>query len=182
MRVTVKQQMPRRSVVLVGLMGAGKSTVGKRLATRLGMDFFDSDAEIERAAGSSIAHMFADYGEDYFRDGEQKVIKRLLEGPPIVLATGGGAFMSAPVRDEVAKNAVSVWLRAELNTLWDRVKGKPGRPLLDNPDPKAVLKSLIKARYPVYETADVIVDSAPGCPHEAVVDAIIAGLQNIKEK
>lgn len=165
-----------RTVVLVGLMGAGKSTVGRRLAERVNLPFIDSDDEIVKAADLTIPEIFERFGEQYFRDGERKVIARLLDGPPCILATGGGAFLSAEIRAMISDKGVSVWIKADLETLWDRVRDKPGRPLLQGADAKGVLTSLLEARYPVYGKADVVVESAKGHPHSAVVDAIIAGL------
>lgn len=165
-----------RTVVLVGLMGAGKSTVGRRLAERVNLPFIDSDDEIAKAADLTIPEIFARFGEQGFRDGERKVIARLLEGPPCILATGGGAFMADENRALISDKGVSVWINADLETLWDRVRDKPGRPLLETVDPKRVLTELLEARYPVYGKADVTVESAKGHPHGSVVDAIIAGL------
>ncbi len=165
-----------KTLVLVGLMGCGKSSVGRRLAARLGVGFVDSDDEIAAAAGMSIPEVFERFGEPGFRDGEAKVISRLLRGPPRVLATGGGAFISPLVRAEVERVAISVWLRADLDTLWSRVAGKPGRPLLEAQNPRAVLKELMDARYPIYATADFVVDSHAENSHEVVVDGILKGL------
>lgn len=147
-----------RSIVLVGLMGAGKTTIGRRLATRLGLPFVDADVEIERAAGCSIADVFRLYGEAAFRDGERRVIRRLLEGPPMVLATGGGAFMNASTRALVRARAMSVWLRCPLPVLLRRVQGRTHRPLLNEASPRDVLARLITVRHPIYAEADVIVD------------------------
>ena len=162
-----------RSLVLVGLMGAGKTSVGKRLAQLLGVDFTDSDAEIERAAGMTVPDIFARLGEPAFRDGERRVIARLLAERPGVLATGGGAFVEPTTRDEIAAHGTSVWLRAELPLLWDRVRDRPGRPLLQAPDPKAVLSDLLDRRYPIYALADVVVDSRRGASHETMARAIV---------
>ncbi len=162
-----------RSLVLVGLMGAGKTSVGKRLAQLLGVDFTDSDAEIERAAGMTVPDIFARLGEPAFRDGERRVIARLLAERPGVLATGGGAFVEPSTRDEIAAHGTSVWLRAELSLLWDRVRDRPGRPLLQAPDPKAVLSDLLDRRYPIYALADVVVDSRRGASHETMARAIV---------
>ena len=168
-----------RSVVLVGLMGAGKTSVGRRLAARLGLAFRDADAEIERAAGCTIAELFARYGEASFRAGERRVIRRLLSGEPLVLATGGGAFMDADTRAAIRQEAVSVWLRCELSVLLRRVAGRSGRPLLLNADPAAVLARLMAERHPVYAEADVVV----ACGEEALeattarVQAALAGWQ-----
>lgn len=162
-----------RTIVLVGLMGAGKTSVGKRVATMLGVPFVDSDAEIEIAAGMSIPEIFANLGEPAFRDGERKVISRLISGRPCVLATGGGAFVEAETRDEIARHAVSVWIRADVSLLWDRVKGRPGRPLLQQSDPKGVLTRLHRVRAPLYAKADTVVDSRRGASHEAMAAEII---------
>ncbi len=171
----VKQALADCSIVLVGLMGAGKSTVGRRLAARLGMKFRDADNEIEAAAGMSIPDIFAAYGEAHFRDGERRVIDRLLQEETMVLATGGGAYMDPATRASIRDNAVSVWLRADLDTLMRRVRKRSNRPLLQNADPEAVMRRLIDERYPVYAEADVVVESREG-PHEAVVEAIVAAL------
>jgi shikimate kinase len=164
-----------RSIVLVGLMGAGKTTVGRRLARRLGLAFIDADAEIERAAGCSVADIFDIHGEAAFRDGERKVIARLLSGPPHVLATGGGAFLDPQTRKTVRRRAVSVWLRAETPVLLKRVLRRDTRPLLRQGDPAEILDRLVKSRYPVYAEADIVVDSGEG-PHEQVVAAIVEKL------
>src|SRR5262249_21392945 len=151
---------PTRTIVLVGLMGAGKTNIGRRLAQRLGIPFVDADAEIEKAAGCSIADIFAVYGEAVVRGGERRVIARLLEAPPHVLATGGGAFIDETVRAKVRERGVSVWLRAELDTLVQRVARKPEeRPLLAGKDPREVLGRLIEQRYPIYAEADITIDS-----------------------
>ncbi len=152
------QQAGQRSVVLVGLMGAGKTTIGRRLAARLGLPFHDSDAEVERAAGITVAELFARYGEAEFRRGEQGVIRRLLSGPPIVLATGGGAFMDGATRAFVRRQAVSVWLRCSLDVLERRVGFRHHRPLLREGRPRDVLSALMTRRHPVYAEADLVVD------------------------
>jgi len=166
----------RRSVVLVGMMGAGKSSIGRRLATRLGIPFVDADTEIEKAAGMSIAEIFAAHGEPYFRAGEARVIARLLEGGPQVLATGGGAFMNSETRATIRAKGISVWLRATLDVLNRRIKRRGDRPLLKNSDPVDTLKRLIEERYPVYAEADVTVESRD-VPHDTIVDEIVAGLR-----
>lgn len=171
----------RRSIVLVGLMGAGKSTVGRRLAHRLKLPFLDADSEIEAAAGMSISDIFATYGEAHFRDGEVRVIRRLLSQPRHVLATGGGAFMRSETRQAIAENGISVWLRADLDTLVKRVSRRGGRPLLAEGDARETLSGLIAERYPVYALADIIVDTGNG-PHETVVDAIIEKLKTWVER
>ena len=164
-----------RTIALVGLMGAGKSSVGKRLAAQLGLPFCDADEEIEKAAGLSISEIFARYGEAEFRDGERRVIARLLDEPPHVLATGGGAFMNAETRALIKARAISVWLKADVEVLARRVARKDTRPLLAGKDPKAVLTELAAVRYPVYAEADITVESGEG-PHQASVDAVIAAL------
>jgi shikimate kinase len=172
MNETRPTQIPNRTVVLIGMMGAGKSSIGRRLARRLGMTFVDADQEIESAAGCTIPDIFKLYGEAAFREGERKVIGRLLAGPPIILATGGGAFMDDVARAQIKSQGISVWLRAELDILLERVSRRDDRPLLKQGDPKEILTKLIAERYPVYGLADIIVDSGDG-PHELVVEAIV---------
>ena len=166
-----------RTLVLVGLMGAGKTSVGRRLAALLGVPFVDSDTEIAAAAGMSIPEIFASLGEPAFRDGERRVIARLLSGPPGVLATGGGAFIQPRTRGEIAARATSVWLRADVALLWDRVRDRPGRPLLDTRDPRAVLADLDRRRAPIYALADVTVDSRRGASHETMARRIVAAVR-----
>jgi shikimate kinase len=166
----------RRSVVLVGMMGAGKSSIGRRLAMRLGVSFVDADAEIEKAASMSIEEIFSTHGEPYFRAGEARVIVRLLDGGPQVLATGGGAFMNADTRAAIRAKGISVWLRATLDVLSRRIRRRGDRPLLKNDDPMETLKRLIDERHPVYAEAEVTVESRD-VPHDAIVEEIIAGLQ-----
>ena len=172
--------LDRRAIVLVGLMGAGKTTVGWRLAHRLDLEFVDADAEIEKAAGESIPEIFKLRGEQVFREGERKVIARLLENGPQVLATGGGAFMDPQTRGEIADKGISVWLKADIDVLMKRVSKRGNRPLLKTEDPRATMEKLMDERYPVYESADIIVESREG-PHEAVVDAIVAALDDYRE-
>ncbi len=172
---------PARSIVLIGLMGAGKTSVGRRLAARLGVPFVDSDAEIEEAAGQSIPQIFETLGEPAFRSGERRVIARLLAGPPAVIATGGGAWMDAGTRAEVRAHATSVWLKASVATLAGRVKDKPGRPLLKGQDVHAVLKRLADQRYPVYAEADLTVQSGSGTAHDEMVRRIVVGLETLEE-
>ena len=150
---------PKKTIVLVGIMGAGKSTVGKILADRLGMRFIDADQEIERAAGCTITDFFEKYGEVEFRKGEERVISRILAGEPCVLATGGGAFMSEATRLLIKKMATSVWLRVSFEVLAKRLEKRSDRPLLQTADPQQTLKALIKKRYPIYNDADFIVDA-----------------------
>lgn len=162
-----------RTVALIGLMGAGKSSVGKKLAQAIRADFFDSDDEIEKAAGLTVQEIFARHGEPEFRRGERRVIERLLKGPPIVLATGGGAYMDADTRALMKERAVTVWLRADLETLWRRVNRRDHRPLLQRPDAKQTLAGLMETRSPTYALADLVVDTGEG-PHEDAVAAIRA--------
>ena len=166
---------PRRTIVLVGLMGAGKTKIGRRLATRLNLPFFDSDSEIEAAAGETIEEIFRHRGEAAFRDGERRVIARLLAQPVHVLATGGGAFMDPTTRVLIGRRGVSAWLRADLDVLFARVSRRSNRPLLQQPDPRAVLADLIERRYPVYAGADIVIDSGEG-PAEATTTRVIAAL------
>lgn len=167
--------MAERSIVLVGLMGAGKSTVGRRLAAALRLPFHDADQEIETAAGCSISDFFDRYGEAAFRDGERKVIRRLLDGPRHVLATGGGAFMDPTTRALIKEKGLSVWLRANIDLLMERVTKRPTRPLLKNDDPRATMERLMAERYPIYAEADITVDSNGG-PHDAIVQQILSQL------
>ena len=167
--------MAERSIVLVGLMGAGKSTVGRRLASVLRLPFHDADQEIETAAGCSISDFFERYGEPAFRDGERKVIARLLAGPRHVLATGGGAFMDPTTRVLIKSQGLSVWLRANIDLLMERVTKRPTRPLLKNEDPRGTMERLMAERYPVYAEADITVDSNGG-PHDTVVQQILSQL------
>lgn len=165
-----------RTIALVGLMGAGKSTVGRRLAEKLGRPFYDSDAEIEKAAGLSISDIFTLHGEADFRRGEKQVLKRLLDLPPHVLATGGGAFIDADTRALMKVKAVTVWLNADLETLWRRVQKRDTRPLLQRSDAKAHLSNLVAQREPFYSQADLVVHSKDG-PHTNTVSAILKALQ-----
>lgn len=165
-----------RAIVLVGLMGAGKSSIGRRLATRLNMKFTDADSEIETAAGCSIADFFERHGEPAFREGERRVIARLLDEGPRVLATGGGAFIDPDTRRLLAEKAVTVWLNAELNLLVKRCARRDTRPLLRAGDPREILASLMEERYPIYSQADITVETDDG-PHGETVDKIVAALQ-----
>jgi shikimate kinase len=172
-----------RSVVLVGLMGSGKSNVGRRLAADLGWDFKDSDAEFEEAAGCTIAEYFARHGEASFREGERRVIARLLEGPKCVLATGGGAFLNKDTRAQIARHAYSIWLRAELDLLVRRTTGRDHRPLLRQGDPRQILAELMAVRYPIYALADATVDTTdepPDVTTKCVLDALAALLESRK--
>ncbi|MBB98566.1 MAG: shikimate kinase [Rhodobacteraceae bacterium] len=165
-----------RPLVLVGIMGCGKSSVGRRLAHALGLPFVDADTEIEAAANLTIAEIFAQHGEPYFRAGEQRVISRLLKNGAQVLATGGGAFMNAETRSEIAASGLSVWLKADLPVVMSRVRRKPTRPLLNDPDPEGVMRRLMDERYPVYAQSDVTVWSRD-VPHETVVLDVVSALE-----
>ena len=165
-----------RSVVLVGMMGAGKSTIGRRLSARLRLPFVDADTEIEQAhAGMTIPEIFAAHGEPYFRDGEARVIARLLDGGPAVLATGGGAFMREDTRDRIRAKAVSIWLKADADIIMKRVKRRADRPLLQTADPAATVGRLIEEREPVYQGADLTIWSRD-VPHDKIVDECIEAL------
>lgn len=171
----LRRALGHRSIVLVGLMGAGKSTVGRRLATRLGLMFKDADNEIETAAKLTIPDIFAIYGEPSFRDGEERVIARLMREGPLVLATGGGAFMRETTRARIAEGGVSIWLKAELDVLMRRVRKRGGRPLLQTEDPEETLRQLMAQRHPVYATADVEVISRD-VAHDRVVQDVMEAL------
>lgn len=162
----------RRSIVLVGIMGCGKSTVGKRLAHRLGLEFVDADSEIERAANMTVSEIFAVHGEPYFRSGEERVIARLLGEGPQVLATGGGAFMSETTRSEITARGLSIWLKVDFETVMARVRRRATRPLLQTPDPDGTMRKLLAEREPVYAKAALTVVSED-VPHDSVVDQII---------
>jgi shikimate kinase len=165
-----------RSIVLVGMMGAGKSTIGRRLAARLRLPFLDADGEIETAAGMSIPDIFETHGEAHFRDGEARVIARLLEAGPGVLATGGGAFMRTETRERIRGKAVSIWLKADADIIMRRVKRRADRPLLQTADPAATVGRLIEEREPVYQCADLTIWSRD-VPHEKIVDECIEALR-----
>ncbi|ODR98260.1 shikimate kinase [Methyloceanibacter superfactus] len=171
----IRQSLGARSIVLIGLMGAGKTAVGRRLANRLDLPFIDADTEIELAAGQSIKEIFAEHGEDYFREGERKVIARLLEGGPQVLATGGGAYMNPQTRDAIKAHGLSVWLKADLRVLMKRVQRRDHRPLLATGDPETVMRKLMAERNPVYAEADITVESRE-VPHDVIVGAVIDAL------
>lgn len=176
-RAQFSNYLGTRSLVLVGMMGVGKSSVGRRLAQALDLPFVDADKAIEEAANRTIVEIFDAYGEAHFRDGEKRVIQRLLTEGPQVLATGGGAFMSEETRREIAGNGISIWLSAELEILYNRVKRKPTRPLLQQPNPEKVLADLLEVRNPVYALADVTVTSRD-VPHETVVSDILEALKH----
>lgn len=164
-----------RSLVMVGLMGCGKSSVGRRLALRLGIPFVDTDDEIERVAGKSINDIFADWGEAEFRNGERRVIARLLGNGPQVLATGGGAFINPETRANIKESGISIWLKAELPVLMRRVAKRDNRPLLKTGDPEATMRNLMTARYPIYAEADITIESRD-VAHEVIVTDVIEAL------
>lgn len=166
-------------IVLVGMMGVGKSTVGRRLAARLGLHFVDADEEIEKAAGMTITEMFERYGEAHFRDGERRVIARLMDGEPRVIATGGGAFMQDDTRRLILDHATAIWLDADINILVDRVSRREGRPLLKGKDPRVVLTELAAIRNPVYALAPIHVKSA-AAPHDVAVERILEKLSSCR--
>jgi shikimate kinase len=166
----------KRSVVLVGMMGAGKSTIGRRLSARLRLPFLDADSEIELAhAGMTIPEIFASHGEPYFRDGEARVIARLLDNGPGVMATGGGAFMREETRNRIHDKAVSIWLKADADIIMRRVKRRADRPLLQTADPAATVGRLLEEREPVYQRANLTIWSRD-VPHEKIVDECIDAL------
>jgi len=173
----ITSALGQRSVVLVGMMGAGKSTIGRRLAARLGLRFFDADIEIEIAhAGMTIPEIFATHGEPYFRDGEARVIARLLDGGPAVIATGGGAVMREETRNRIRDKAVSIWLKADIDVIMKRVRRRADRPLLQTEDPTGTVRRLLDAREPVYATADLTIGSRD-VPHDRIVDECIEALR-----
>ena len=170
------EALGKRSIVLIGLMGCGKTSTGRCLARRLGLEFVDADTEIEWAAGMSVSDIFAKHGEAYFRDGERRVMTRLLAEGPRVIATGGGAYLNEQTRAGIVASAISIWLKADLDVLWRRVRRRSHRPLLKTDDPEATLRALMEQRYPVYGRADVTVISRDG-PHDAVVEDAICALE-----
>ncbi len=166
-----------KPVVMIGMMGAGKSRIGRELAARLKYDFIDADDEIISAAGCSIVDIFETYGEAAFRDVELKVITRLLQAPPRIIATGGGAFMNESIRTTVAANGISIWLKADLDVLVERTSRRKGRPLLSDGDPRTILEDLMKQRYPVYAVADIAIKSRD-VPIDETVDEVEIALEN----
>jgi shikimate kinase len=172
---TIVAALGRRSIVLVGMMGSGKSSIGRRLAARIGIPFADADAEIEKAAGMSISDIFAERGEAEFRGGEVRVIRRLLQGGPQVLSTGGGAFMDGDTRAAIAASGISIWLKAQFDVLMKRIRRRHDRPLLRTPDPAATLRRLLAEREPTYALADLIIESRDE-PHDKIVDDILRAL------
>jgi shikimate kinase len=177
----VSRLLAGRTLVMVGMMGAGKSSVGRRLANRLGMAFVDADSEIELAANASIPEIFEQHGEAYFRDGERRVIQRLLDGRPKVLATGGGAFIQPETRAAIQATAISIWLNADRELLLSRVKRRSNRPLLKTEDPAATIDKLIAERYPVYAEADIQVQSRD-VAHDVVIDDILEALAEFLDR
>lgn len=171
----VRDGLGTKSVVLVGMPGCGKSAIGRRLAPRLDLPFVDVDDEIERAAGKTIREIFADHGEAYFRDGERRVIARLLASGPQVLATGGGALLAEETRVNIRRLGISVWVKADMPVLLRRVTKRSNRPLFEGRDPEVVVKELMGARYPIYATADLVVESRD-VPHDVIVGEIIEAL------
>jgi shikimate kinase len=171
----ISAALGKRSLVLVGMMGAGKSTIGRRLAARLRLPFLDADSEIEAAAGMSIPEIFERHGEPHFRDGEARVIARLLEGGPVVLATGGGAFMREETRKRIGDKAVSIWLKVDADIIMRRVRRRADRPLLQTSDPEATVGRLIEEREPIYCLADLTIWSRD-VPHEKIVDECVEAL------
>lgn len=166
-----------KTVVLVGMMGAGKSSIGWRLAKKLGVEFHDSDQEVERAAGCSVTDIFETWGEKAFRDAERRVIQRLLHGPTQVISTGDGAFIDDEIRELIQEKAISVWLRANPDILLQRVVRRDTRPLLNEGDPKEILEEMIEKRYPIYEEANIIVDSNDDA-HDATVERVMDALKD----
>ncbi|MBI5322673.1 shikimate kinase [Bradyrhizobium sp.] len=166
----------KRCIVLIGMMGAGKSTIGRRIAARLRLPFTDADTEIEAAAGMSIPDIFETHGEPHFRDGEARVIARLLDSGPAVIATGGGAFMREETRSRIRDKAVSIWLKADADVIMKRVRRRSDRPLLQNADPEGTVSRLLGEREPVYGTADLTILSRD-VPHDKIVDECLAALR-----
>jgi shikimate kinase len=171
----IREKLGNNPIVLVGLMGAGKSSIGRRLAEKIELPFVDADHEIELAADKSIAEIFKDHGEAYFREGERRVISRLIENGAQILATGGGAFINQETRNSIAGRGVSLWLKADLPLLMKRVMKRNDRPLLQNEEPAAVMQKLMDQRYPIYATADVTIESKD-VQHTQMVNEVIKGL------
>jgi len=177
----VARLLAGRTLAMIGMMGAGKSAIGRRLASRLGLPFVDADSEIELAANASIPEIFDRHGEAYFRDGERRVIQRLLNGEPKVLATGGGAFIQPETREAIQANAISIWLKADRDLLLSRIKRRPNRPLLKNGDPGEVIEQLIAERYPIYAQAAIHIQSRD-VAHDVVIDDILVALADYLDR
>jgi shikimate kinase len=177
----IREALVARSIVLIGLMGAGKTAVGRRLANRLDLPFTDADSEIEIAAGQTVSEIFTEHGEPYFRQGESRVIARLLQGGPQVLATGGGAYVDARTRANIKARGISIWLKAELPVLLHRVRRRDNRPLLDSDDPDKVMRELMEKRYPIYAEADITVESRD-VAHDLVVGDVVEALARWLDK
>lgn len=173
--VRIPRLLGGRTIVMVGMMGAGKSSIGRRLAARLGLPFVDADTEIEQAANATIPEIFETHGEAYFRDGERRVIQRLLDGTPKVLATGGGAFINAETREAIRAAGVSVWLKADRDLILQRVRRRSNRPLLKTPNPEATVDKLLAERDPIYAEADIHVQSRD-VAHEVVIADMLSAL------
>lgn len=173
----VNSAFSARPIALVGLMGVGKTTVGRRLAKRLNLPFYDSDDEIEKSSGRTVAGYFKDHGEDAFRAGERRVISRLLDGTPKILATGGGAFIPEETREVLMDNALTVWLKGDFKTIMERVSRKNTRPLLMVDDPQAKMRELMDVRYPIYAKAHITVEIAKG-PHVKTVNKVIKAVED----
>jgi shikimate kinase len=171
----VRTRLGGRCIVLIGMMGAGKTSIGRRLANLLHLTFLDADMEIEKAANLTIPEIFEHYGEAHFREGEARVIARLIAGGPAVVATGGGAFMSAETRKRCRTSAITIWLKAEVPVMLERVRKKGNRPLLSGPDPERRMRELLTERQPVYALADIVIASRDG-PHQTVVAEMLAAL------
>jgi shikimate kinase len=179
-RAAYKQSVPDRPLVFVGLMGAGKTCIGRKIAERFNLPFVDADNEIEAAAGCSIADIFAKFGETEFRDGERRVIRRLLTSEPMVLSTGGGAFMDPETRALIREHAIAVWLRADIDLLVKRTAGRTHRPILNRGEPREILGGLMEQRYPVYAEADITVDcidESPDAMTDRVAESILSYLE-----
>ncbi len=172
----VNRALRAQPIALVGLMGVGKTTVGRRLARRLSVPFYDSDEEIENASGRTVAGYFKDHGEADFRAGERRVIERILDGSPLILATGGGAFIPEETRTILQERAITVWLKGDFETIMERVSRKDTRPLLKVPDPRARMRELMDERYPIYAEAHVTVPIAKG-PHIRTVNKVVRYLE-----
>ena len=173
----IRDALGDRNIVLVGMMGAGKTSVGKRLAIALDIPFTDADQEIETAANMTIPEIFETYGEDHFRDGERKVIARLLREGPRVIATGGGAILNAETRGRIGRKSISIWLKADVSVLLERVRRRTNRPLLRDPDPEGVLRRLLEEREPLYAAADITITSR-NTPHQTIIDEILESLDH----